>query len=56
VNPWLLDGGRPGTVDGDALAAALIDVLRTEKASSPARLALVIAGEDDTVLFGLGLG
>ena len=43
-------------VDGDTLAATLINVLRTEKASSPARLAVATAGDSHTVLFGLGLG
>jgi hypothetical protein len=56
VARWLLDGGRPGTVDGDALARTLVNVLRTEKAGTPARLALLTVDDDHTVLFGLGLG
>ncbi|WP_219470566.1 hypothetical protein [Nonomuraea rhizosphaerae] len=48
--------GGPGEVDGEALAAHLVEVLRTEKVSSIRKLGRHVSGPENahTVLFGLG--
>lgn len=52
---WELDGGGPGTVDGAALAATLVDVLRVEKVKSLGSLAVLKHPDGYLRLYGLGL-
>jgi acetylglutamate kinase len=52
----VLEAGRAGTVDGDAVAANLAQVLRAEKVRAPGRMALTADPDGHRVLFGLGLG
>ncbi|WP_433519350.1 hypothetical protein ACQP2T_29755 [Nonomuraea sp. CA-143628] len=56
VRSWTLDAGGPGEVDGDRLARHLIDILKTEKVASMAKLGKHVHGPEHahTVLFGLG--
>ncbi|MEV6156782.1 hypothetical protein AB0L53_41195 [Nonomuraea sp. NPDC052129] len=56
VRSWTLDAGGPGEVDGDRLARHLIDILKTEKVASMAKLGKHVHGPENahTVLFGLG--
>ncbi|MEU6782696.1 hypothetical protein ABZ912_26140 [Nonomuraea angiospora] len=56
VRSWTLDAGGPGEVDGERLARHLVDVLKAEKVSSPAKLNKHVHGPEDahTVLLGLG--
>jgi len=47
---------RPGTVDGSAVAATLVQTLRDEKVRAPGRMNRTRDDDGHLVLFGLGLG
>ncbi|GII28254.1 hypothetical protein [Planotetraspora mira] len=53
---WTFDAGGPGDVDGDWLARHLVEVLKTEKVSSVAKLGKHVHRLENahTVLLGLG--
>jgi len=56
LDPWVLQAGRPGTVDGSAVAAALVQTLRAEKVRAAGRMIRTRDDDGHLVLSGLGLG
>jgi hypothetical protein len=56
VRSWTLDAGGPGEVDGAWLAQHLVEVLKTEKVPSVAKLRKYVHSPENTHTVLLGLG